>query len=508
MSENKNGSAAPLPDSNEEASGSQKKPAKTRSNKLKYLLLIMIAALIAFAIYAYVSYAQQFKTVFYKGTVINGIDASFRTPEDVEKEIADKAEDYQISLQFREDAKETIPGDEIDYHYVSDGSVQKLMEDQHFLLWPKGQFGSQDETVSVATAFDEQKLADKLTALPEYQEDNMVAPKNARVRFKKKKFKILKERYGTTLDPEIVTAAVKDAVSASKTTLDVDSVADAYQNPTVFSDDQLLADQCYELNELACASITWQLPGGEETLNGNTLRKWLIKDDDGHYSKDEEVWEAKLEEYVEKMAEDVKTLGEDHHFQATDLGDMTVKSDTYGWRMDYETELAQTREELASGTITTREPNWLSTEMYTENWGFGPNYIECDLSRQHMWVYQNNELYMDSDIVSGTMVYSRYTPSGIYFLSWKERDHVLTGPRNEDGEPEYETPCDYWMPFNGNIGFHDAWWRGAFGGDIYYYSGSHGCINMPSEAAGQLFSVISTEMPIVIYYSQGCELEQ
>ena len=37
----------------------------------------------------------------------------------------------------------------------------------------------------------------------------------------------------------------------------------------------------------------------------------------------------------------------------------------------------------------------------------------------------------------------------------------------------------YWMPFNGGIGFHDATWRGCFGGQIYIWSGSHGCVNMP-----------------------------
>ncbi|MBQ9320937.1 MAG: L,D-transpeptidase, partial [Eubacterium sp.] len=99
------------------------------------------------------------------------------------------------------------------------------------------------------------------------------------------------------------------------------------------------------------------------------------------------------------------------------------------------------------------------------------------------------------------------TPSGIYFMKFKELDHILTGERDEEGNPEYETPCSYWMPFNGGIGFHDAWWRGAFGGEIYTYDGSHGCINMPLEAAGQLYEVITTEMPIVIYYSKGCPFE-
>ena len=43
------------------------------------------------------------------------------------------------------------------------------------------------------------------------------------------------------------------------------------------------------------------------------------------------------------------------------------------------------------------------------------------------------------------------------------------------------------MPFNGGIGFHDASWRTEFGGTIYKTNGSHGCVNLPKEAAKQIF---------------------
>ena len=43
------------------------------------------------------------------------------------------------------------------------------------------------------------------------------------------------------------------------------------------------------------------------------------------------------------------------------------------------------------------------------------------------------------------------------------------------------------MPFNGGIGFHDASWRSKFGGTIYQYSGSHGCINLPVDKAKLLY---------------------
>ena len=57
------------------------------------------------------------------------------------------------------------------------------------------------------------------------------------------------------------------------------------------------------------------------------------------------------------------------------------------------------------------------------------------------------------------------------------------------------------MPFNNNIGIHDASWRASFGGNIYQSRGSHGCINTPYAAAKKIFDVIEKGDPIVVYAS-------
>ena len=68
-----------------------------------------------------------------------------------------------------------------------------------------------------------------------------------------------------------------------------------------------------------------------------------------------------------------------------------------------------------------------------------------------------------------------------------------------NGEPEYESPVSYWMPFYDGCGFHDATWRGSFGGSIYTYNGSHGCVNMPYSAAQELFEYVDGGTVVVIY---------
>ena len=55
------------------------------------------------------------------------------------------------------------------------------------------------------------------------------------------------------------------------------------------------------------------------------------------------------------------------------------------------------------------------------------------------------------------------------------------------------------MPFYDGQGLHDASWRYSFGGNIYVYNGSHGCVNMPPAAAQALYYEIEDGMAIVIY---------
>ncbi len=124
--------------------------------------------------------------------------------------------------------------------------------------------------------------------------------------------------------------------------------------------------------------------------------------------------------------------------------------------------------------------------------------VIVDISDQHAILYNGNEIVVDTPIVSGN---ASSTPSDIgYFdIDWKDRNCYLTGPG-------YKSYVDYWMPYNGGEGLHDAeyhtdydengnvitshGWRdySDFGRDTYQYNGSHGCINLPHEAAVEIYN--------------------
>ena len=122
----------------------------------------------------------------------------------------------------------------------------------------------------------------------------------------------------------------------------------------------------------------------------------------------------------------------------------------------------------------------------------GDTYIEVSLADQHMWFIKDGAVYLDSDVVSGNRN-SMDTPTGTYSILSKASPCTLTGA-------DYVSYVDYWMAFiGGSYGLHDASWRSSFGGDIYEGDGSHGCVNLPTEIAKELYATAEVGTPVIVY---------
>ena len=175
----------------------------------------------------------------------------------------------------------------------------------------------------------------------------------------------------------------------------------------------------------------------------------------------------------------------------------------YGYRIDKKEEESLLWDELDENEKVTREPVYWRTEASDpdDNHGFGGNYVEVDLSLQHLWVYEDGEVIFETDVVSGLNDAKHRTPAGAFFAYDKKRDTTLRGDKQEDGEWGYETDVAYWIRLTDTgIGLHDASWRYSFGGDIWRWNGSHGCINIPTWAMPTIYDIVETDMPVAVHY--------
>ncbi len=123
-------------------------------------------------------------------------------------------------------------------------------------------------------------------------------------------------------------------------------------------------------------------------------------------------------------------------------------------------------------------------------------YIEVNLSQQHLWVYQDHTVIYDSPLTSGATGAGFPTVTGLFSIQAKQLNRNLNGYAIGYN---YNVFVKYWMPFYGNYGLHDASWRSSFGGQDYYYGGSHGCVNLPEATAAFLYDWSSVGTPVWIH---------
>lgn len=474
--------------------------AKKKHKGLK-ITGIVAAMVVVAAGCAYAGVSYYYSDKFFEGTTINGIDCSGMTAYEVEQALASKVEDYSIEVAARNQEPQMITGDLINYRYMSDGGVLKLLKQQKPYKWVTGFFEPRTFTASENITYDKEMLQNQVKELNCAKEENQVPPENAYVAFHDTQFEIVPETEGSKLKIKQAYKVLEQAVAGSERSIDFSSNPDVYEKAEVTSDSPDLQATVDSYNNFTKASITYTFGEERVTLDGSTIKNWLQFDEKGQLLNDDASFQQHIIDFVAQLAYDHDTVGTEREFNTTSGRTVYVYGDAYGWKIDQGAEVEQLTQEIRSGTQTEREPAY---SMRANSHGYndiGDTYIEVDMSDQQMYYYQNGSIILESPIVSGNMSYSdRQTPSGIYTLYYKKSPDVLRGNQRPDGSYEYEQDVTYWMPFNGGIGFHDAPWQPYFGGDRYLEGGSHGCINMPPENAAILYDIIDYGVPIVCFY--------
>lgn len=465
-------------------------------------LLIADAILIALAGTTYAVNAHQYNHKFLSGTTINGIDVSDKTVDETKALLEPVVENYSLTLKLRDNKTETIPASSIDFRYTPGDELDKLLNEQNSFAWIKGALGGKEDlTVTTPVSYQEEKLNALTASFPEFQEANMTAPVNAKIAIgEDNSVSITPEVEGDQLNQDKVQEILKTSLSQLKTEVDLDQ-AGAYNEPTVRKDDKELQSHFDDVKGFLATTITFQNPDGTtQVLDATTTKTWLKEEDGtGYLYVDPDTLRQRCAEWAQQWAAADDNYGYFRTFRSTNYGIVRIKtSDLHGHVLDQ----AKTADTIYQDLINragkvTHEPAYSKYED-AKSAGLGGTYVEVDVDSQHVYIYQNHELVFDTSCVTGRE-YKTPTPSGIFAVYMKETDAALTGAMKADGTPSYVSYVDYWMPFYEGYGLHDASWRDEFGGKIYRYSGSHGCVNLPPSAADDVFRLVEKGTPVVVF---------
>lgn len=477
----------------------KKRKKKNWYHKNKKTVLI-IGCLFLVVTIAYLAGIIYYNDKFLSGTQINGLDVSNMTLDEANEVLSKNISKQSLVLEFNDGNTETLQSDQLGISFNEKNSINKVIKSQNKFAWFMSFFSTDNQSVDDIINVDDEGLNNGILTLQHAKEENQIAPVDAYIQYENGEFSIVKESNGAKFNMENLIKGIKIALGSGKNKVNVDKI-DGYEKPNVKEDDQDLKNKLEAANQYCKAKVTYKTSSGEViTLDGSTTIEWLTKNEDGTYSKDDEIFKTKVSEFVANLAKKLNTRGETRTFTGADGASHTVKGGTFGFKVSQSEETSALLSLISENKTEENRTPKATGQLNGTNGGLGDTFVEVNITKQHLWFHKNGSVIMESDFVSGTETKSdRLTPSGAYYVYSKERNRVLRGQKKADGTYEYESPVSYWMPFNKGIGFHDASWRSTFGGQIYKTNGSHGCINLPSSFASRLYAQISVNTPVVVY---------
>lgn len=472
---------------------------QTRKKISRKQLAILVAALaVALLAVVYVTVSFYFNKHFPFRTTINGIDCSGKTVAEVKLLISETIDPYQLELTDQNGHHETIKGSEINLQPIFDGSLEEELASRSGFQWPASLFRKTNIELETMVSYDEEKLQSIMENLQCVKESDKHKPVNAHISdyTEGKGYKIIPEETGAQIDTAVLSGVLHSSIINLQKKLSL-AEADCYVKPTVTSEDETLKAALAQLNTALKAKITYTIENDKETLDSSTIRNWLSVTEDNQVVVDE----AQAAAYIKSLAAKYDTYGKTRTFTTTYGPTVQLKTNKYGWQINQSKETEQLIADIKSGTTASREPAYSRKAKNRTDKDYGDTYVEINLTAQHLYLYKDGVMILESDLISGNTELGNDTPPGAFSVTYTQRGAVLRGR-------DYATPVDFWMPFNGNVGMHDATWKSDFGGNYYTYTGSHGCINLPYASAETIFNNIKTGDPVFVYKLEGTESEK
>lgn len=476
----------------------KKKKKQTKKLKTKILLSICLFLVVFLGLAtAYIWRSNYYKLHFYKDTWINGLDCGSMTASQVKHALQDGISEYTLTITDKDGNAYTITGPQFHLTYIDDNGVDQLLAAQEPLEWIRRAFEGGKYEVSANTTYDEASVEPILKSLPLMQEENIIQPKDAYLQETDTGYLIVPEIEGNALDEAKVIQLVQQAVQEGTTELSLVE-QDCYLKPTIYQNDEELRNKANLLNGLTRARITYTICEKDYVIDRSVLKTWIVEGEDGGYSIDK----AKEEEFIDQLADQVDSYGKTRKFKTNSGEEITLATNKYGWQVDREKSLEYLQQAILDGKQGEMELTYSHKAKGTAGDDLGEVYVEISIDKQTMWCYKDGKVVVETPVVTGCLaIEGRATPkNGCWPIFWKTTEYTMTGPKDENGEPEYTAFVHYWMPFNGGVGIHDLESRGNnFGGEIYKTNGSHGCINTPLEAAKTIYETVSVGTPVIVY---------
>ena len=372
----------------------------------------IVAAVVAVILLAYGGVAIYYQSHFLNHTYINNSDCSNMTATEVAAIMDQQSQQYSLQILGRDEngVQEeigTITASEIGMYWVDTlNAAQELLNRQNEFLWIEMLWSTQNHDVVQGVSYDADKLQEQLAQMPALQNKNMIAPEDAYISEyseKNKNYEIIPETMGIELNNNLVEEVVSTAIMQGDTTVDLEEQG-CYETAKITAEDAALVKACDTMNKWVSAQITYDWNGNKVVVDGDTIHEWIQTD-----NKDPQLDEEAIEEFVAEQAKEYDTYGKKRKFTTVQGIELTLPSGAYGWKTDREEEVKELTASIEKGENIDKEPVYSSKGAQKGSDDIGNSYVEIDLTNQHLYLFQNGSIVLETDFVSG-----KYEQSGLH----------------------------------------------------------------------------------------------
>lgn len=446
----------------------------------------------------YILISTYYEGSFYPGTYANGIYCTGRSIEAVNEELKGLYEEESFFIQDSYGHAFEILLSDIRFEIDYTSQLLELQNPKNTVSWL---LHPEQETYSIVRpgiSFDEALLKEALltTGLEEILSTDTASHDTAvEIRRGENGYELYDGRK-FLLDREQVYEKVAEALQAEIYSVDITG---CYVDLPYTEEMLATIDLFKKVEEFQTCHITYDMGDTLLALSPDIVADWITLTDEQPltFALDETdnlvLNEEAMISFVDGLCEEFDTYKSTRTFLASRGDEITIEGGTYGNQLDREAEIAYLTEAFQAGVNEVHVPAYKKEAFTRGKNDIGDTYVEIDMTEQKLYYYEEGELLIETDIVTGNMRRGFDTPEGVNFVYNMQKNRTLRGTG-------YTAFVKYWVPVVGGIGIHDASWRSDFGGDIYKTNGSHGCINVPSEVMPDLYELLEIGVPVVMFY--------
>lgn len=257
-----------------------------------------------------------------------------------------------------------------------------------------------------------------------------------------------------------------------------------------------------KLEQLANRKVDYQVQDKHYELKASEMLT-SARYSDGKYQFDT----AALKDKINQINQAQATLGKTFNFTTSTGNTIQVPGKTYGWALRDSDAIASITKAYEEGKTNLNASNDIYGIGYltygtgydtTANGGLGNSYAEVSIANQHAWIYKDGRQVASIDVVTGKKSTGEDTPTGVWYIMYKQSPSILRG--SHAGAGSYEVKVNYWAQFtNSGCGFHDASWRTDWSKDAYINGGSGGCVNVKPSDMANVYNNLSQKEAVIVY---------